>query len=162
MGRLKDITSMKKLGVMLTDLRGSQESYLAIEQMNRLVLETDIDCTIFTEFSRFKPCMTPLFGVMDFAEIWSFDGLLISTNLSNTNISINALNAAKKIFYVWDLEWLRGKKDFVENVNIYRSNKVELIARSNDHSIVLQNYTNRKPNRVIPQFNLKELINAYL
>lgn len=152
---------MNKLGVLLTDLRPSQQSYLALQYMNSVVASSNIDCTVFCEYSRFTPCVTPNFAVMDMAECWAFDGLLISTNLSNTKLMMEALCPAKKVFYVWDLEWLRNKKNFVENIEIYRSPKIDLITRSLDHSLAIKNYANREPKMIVPQFNLGVIINEY-
>ena len=152
---------MKKLGVLLQDLQPTQQSYLTISTLNKIVTTTDIDCTIFTEYSRFRPILEPRFSVMDITEMWSFDGLLISTNLSNTKLMIDAFNAATKVFYVWDLEWLRNKKNFVENLAIYQSPKIDLIVRSFDHGRILQNYTNRAPKMIAPQFNMGVILNEY-
>lgn len=152
---------MKKLGVLITDLQPTQQSYITIKALNYVVETTDIDCTIFAEYSRFRPIIEPRFSVMDMTEMWSFDGVLISTNLSNTKLMNDALNSATKAFYIWDLEWLRHKKDFIQNLAIYQSPKISLIARSVDHARIIQNYTNMVPKLIAPQFNIGIILNEY-
>lgn len=99
---------------------------------------------------------------MNISEVFSFNGMLISTNLRNTAIMLKAKTNAKKIFYVWDLEFLRrGNSDFLRNNEIYRHPDIKIVCRSADHAKVLENYSNRKPDAIIPTINLLGIYNEF-
>jgi len=75
---------------------------------------------------------------------------------------LNSISPKRKLFYIWDLEWLRPHaKDFIANLRIYRHPKLELIARSISHAQAVENYANKKVNAIIPDFNLQYII-SYL
>ena len=60
------------------------------------------------------------------------------------NLKINA----RRMLYLWDIEWLRLTKssifNYKKNVELLSSKNVELIARSQYHADVIGNYCNRK------------------
>jgi hypothetical protein len=148
---------VSSFGIILPHLSYTQLAYYTIKQVNQLVTNNVLyDATIFYE-QLAMPCTKPACSVMDINEIWSFNGVLISTTIDNTIISSKAVNAAKKFFYVWDLEWLRNKTDYIYNIQAYRANNIQLIARSIDHAKAIENYCNQRVSIVLPHFNLDTL-----
>ena len=152
-----------KIGIIIENLSSSQASYYAIRNIN-----TECDNSVVDDYVIFFEDMTantldPRFAVMNSSEIWSFDGVLISTSVSNTMLMINAVNASKKFFYVWDLEWSRSfGRDYEYGSKAYLNKEIGLIARSEDHAMAIKNYSNRKVRGIVPDFNmdkLKEIIN---
>ena len=85
-------------------------------------------------------------------EAWSFDGVLISTNLETTKMMMACIKSTKKFFYVWDLEWIRRKKNYMYNLQAYQN--IELITRSFEYARLLENYCNKKVKAIVPDFNL--------
>lgn len=152
---------MKKIGIILPSLTTSQQSYLTISRINEMALnQPGYDYIIFSQTID-QPCMKPACAIMNIGEIWSFDGLLISTTLYNTQMSASAVNNAKKVFYVWDLEWLRQSKDYIENLYTYRNENINLVCRSQEHSDMVKNYSNRRPDAIIEDFNLRKIIDEF-
>lgn len=148
---------MESIGVLLPHLGSSQKSYTSISYINHILTNSALyDFVLFYE-NLVNPCIKPLCAVMNISEIWSFDGILISTTLDNTSFAIKSIKPRRKLFYIWDLEWER-KHDFNYNINIYRSQEIELIARSISHQNAIENYCNRKVNAVIPDFNLYTML----
>ena len=95
---------------------------------------------------------------MNINEIWGFDGILISTSVSTTLSMINTF-AKAKYFYVWDLEWTRRHgKDFSYLIQAYNNKDVKLIARSKEHALAIENYSNRTVDHIVNNFNLKKLV----
>jgi hypothetical protein len=145
------------IGVILNSLESSQLAYFAIKQGNSIV-ENGCDFVIFQENS-FPACLKPNFAIMNTAEMWKFRGHLISTNLSHAAQLIKVKNHLKKYFYVHDLEFLRTKRNFVENVKIYRNDELKLIAPSQEYADILENYCNRKP-IVVEDFDIVKIIKS--
>lgn len=147
----------RAIGVILPFVGPSQMAFYAIHNLNNISYNThDVDCIIFTE-NLDKGCVPSLHSIMDVSQIWNFNGLLISTNIDNTMMNIKSTNAAKKIFYIWDLEWLRNKKNFTENMKVYRNEQINLVTRSEDYADAVHNYCGIRP-RVIENFNLMEML----
>lgn len=148
---------MKSLGIFLDDLHLSQLNFYMISHVNNLIRTTDYDPIIF-----FKnigvPAIRPFCACMNASEIWTFNGTLISTNLDSALTCIKATNNAKNILYLWDLEWMRGKNDYVHNVSILRHPLIKVITRSKDHAKVVENYANITVSKIVEDANILELI----
>lgn len=150
------------IGVIIPSLAASEYAFYTVNQCHFLKQVTPHEPFIFVEDIQ-PPCMQLQASCMNISEVFSFAGMLISTNLRNTAIAINAKTAAKKIFYVWDLEFLRrGNNDFLRNNEIYRSPEVKIVCRSIDHAKVFENYSNRRPDAIIPSINLLGIYNEFV
>lgn len=154
-------SAVKKIGVALPNLGTNQEAFFAIATANNLLTKSNNYDVVFFYENATAPIIKPLCATMNLHEVWSFDGHLITTTLDLTNTSINIPVPAKRIFYVTDLEWLRGKKDFVKNIEIMRNPLVKLITKSEDYKKAIENYCNRKVEKVVENFDLEELISVY-
>jgi|LULF01.1.fsa_nt_gb hypothetical protein len=147
-----------KMGFVVPDLIASQLSYYLIMNLNEQCATSKNDYVVFFENVSSK-VIDPHFAIMNTAELWTFDGTLISTTVSTTLTSINSMSPAKKYFYVWDLEWLREMgKNFEYNIKAFISDEVELIARSEDHSAAIKNYCNRDVIGIVDDFNINQFI----
>ena len=155
------MTQLTKFGVILDDLTMSQKTFLAITQINKRVQEDlSFDAVIFTK-NMAIPCIRPKCANVFIQEIAHYDGMLIATDLDSAMIMIKSVNRAKKAFYVWDLEWIRRSKDFLENMNVYRSPEIKLVARSETHAKEIEKYSGRKVEAVVDDFNLDKLLELY-
>lgn len=152
-------TYKNKLGIILPTLHDCQLSYQAISSANDYLINGRADVVIFFE-ELSNRVLIPNCATMNLGEIGSFDGVLISTTLKNTLASIRAVNAARKIFYIFSLEWLRDRRNFMENTAIYRHQDIELITHNEYYAEVIENYCNRRPS--ICEFNIAKLIEKYL
>lgn len=151
-----------KIGIILPDIGNNQKALYTIIQVNKLQKEHDF--VIF--FENLSPTRISInCSIMNINELWDFNnGILISTTLNNTDYLIKSCNVStKKLFYIWDLEWLLpNKRNYIENIKTYNSSEIDLICRSLSHSIAIENYCNRKPNHVIPNFNLTQIVEKYV
>ena len=105
-----------------------------------------------------QPAIRPHCACLNSNEIWSFDGILITTNLDSALTATNAVNNAENILYLWDLEWLRGNKDYLYNINILRKPNLKVMARSESHAKAIENYANIKVSRVVTDANILGMI----
>ena len=106
-----------------------------------------------------KPCMIPSCAMLNISEVWHFDGTLISTDIPSTLSSIKANSPTKKIFYVWDLEWLRAyKQAYTYNIKAFMDYDVKIVCRSNSHALETSYFSNRKVDAVIENFDLRAIL----
>lgn len=133
-------------------------AFMAISYVNTLIHNNIFnDITLF--YCRNSSVVTkPLCMATSVDKIFQFDGLLISTDLLTASIIKKC--KSKKILYLWDLEWLRGKGNYFANVEILTDLNLELICRSKSHFDAIKNYCGKDAN-IIPNFNLKTIIEKY-
>jgi hypothetical protein len=95
---------------------------------------------------------------MQMAEAWGMEGISIATCLSTANSLINFPVASRKLFYMYDLEWLRGnQRSYDALYNIYQNKDFDFIARSETHAKLIENCLNRKPIGIIPQLDIMSI-----
>lgn len=147
-----------KCGIILPHCGPSQLSFYVVNQVNNISnLHPKYDFCLFLE-NLIRPAIIPNCAVMHANEIFGFDGVLISTNINSAIACSKAVNKAKNIFYVWDLEWLRKQNDFIHNISAFRSPYIHLIARSESHKKIIEDYCNKKVEAVIPDINIMEIL----
>lgn len=144
-----------KVGIAIPYLYSSQLAYETVRTVNG-VWGSEYDCTIFMQDVA-PPVISPMCATMAINELWTFSGTLITTNLQNTLYGINAITNKKHVFYVYDLEWIRKSKNYLQNIKIYSNPSIKLATRSKYYADAIENYCNVRP-EVLP-FNVKELVN---
>lgn len=149
---------MNSVSVIVDKWECSQLCYLVAQWFNKIIATSNIDCVVFCK-DLDRPFIQTDFSIMNISELYSFRGLAISTNIENTKQLINACLDADKVFYVWDLEFIRNK-NYIENLSIFRSSEIDIITRSEDYSKEIQNFCNRKPS-VIEHLNIPEIYNGF-
>lgn len=147
---------MKNIGLILPNLSASQLAFEFITQANKISFCGEYECILFP-LSITTQCIKPNVSIMNISEIYNFNDILIATNLYSASYIANLKNNARKIFYIWDLEWLRGKINYIENIQVYSNPKLELVCRSEDHAEILENYCNIKP-RIVEDCNIIGMI----
>ena len=147
------------IGILVPDLVPSQLSYFLIKNVNQKCSESvDHDFVVFFENLSGK-IIEPNFGMMNTTEVWSFEGHLITTTISTTLTAVKSMSPSQKYFYVWDLEWNRANgKDFESSIGAYIDPEISLIARGHDHAKAIENYCNKKVCGIVPNFNIKQLM----
>jgi len=125
---------INKAGILVNKIDFSQFGLALTRAVNKISIENaDIDIIAFYQTWGRYP-LAPRFTSMMEREAWGFDGTLISTNINTTMKNIKCPGPQKKLFYVWDLEWLYLQEPvFAQLAKIYCHPKIELIARSNTH-----------------------------
>lgn len=152
---------MNKLGIMVEQLDFSQLGISLTESLNRLLAtNADIDAIVFYENWAVAP-LAPNFSCMMEREVWGLKGTLMSTNLKTAERMLKCPGPNRRLFYVWDLEWLRLPfTQFEKLSSIYCNPNLELVACSPGHADLLTKLW-KKPVAVMDNFNpdiLKGLI----
>ena len=125
--------------IITKNLSCSQINYEIFRQLNNLVDKIPC-CLVYKNISN---CFYPAkFPILNYSKIFSGyldNSLIIATDLDSATTLLNIKNKAKKIFYVWELEFLKNK-NYHYNFNIY--NSLEIYTRSESYKNALDNYAN--------------------
>lgn len=144
-----------KLGLVFSDLGNSQDSFMGISYANTLCQTNLIrDVTLFF-CECVPPIIKPLVACINIDRVFQFDGTLVVTTLQMASL-IAGCNA-NKILYLYDLEWLRGKGNYISNLNLLKNCGFRVIARSEEHAKVINNYANIEV-EVIENFDLIKML----
>lgn len=152
---------MNNIAAILDDLSLSQNSYNMIKSFNSLSNNENNVCCFYHNVS--APPVEPLFSVMNIYYLNHFKGDVIATNLQTLQTLLNLNTKVNKYLYLWDLEWLRNPYDFMQIVDLLRTPELKIIARSESHATLIENYTNKKVKRILDDWNphqLLEIING--
>lgn len=148
-----------ELGFLMDHLGPSQLSYRMISQVNDY-LDNNCSNDIIVFFENLsRPVLSPRFAIMQINEAWGFQGAAIATSLSTAGKLVNYPEPLLKIFYVWDLEWLRSKNyNYEQNVAIYRHPELKIVTRCEDYKKEVENLWNVKVHDVVKDFNIEQFI----
>tara|TARA_B100000287_G_scaffold407519_1_gene433021 strand:+ start:1350 stop:1832 length:483 start_codon:yes stop_codon:yes gene_type:complete len=148
-----------QIGFLVNDLTASHLAFSLIKNLNEY--ETTSDIVLFFE-NVSSSIIKPNFPVMAMNEIWNFEGSLVSTDINTTLTLKRCFAPRKKVFYVWDLEWMRNGREkttsFEEIIQAFSDETIELVARSQDHAKAIENLSNRKIKHIVENFNIEKLM----
>lgn len=140
------------LGFLVHDLNANQLGYQLISSINKTSREHNI--TIYTE-SISMPCIKPSCPIMYVADAWCRHHPMVATSIRTAKKLLNFHCAEPRIFYVWDLEFLRTQhQHYSLHYDIYTNPNLLLIARSKSHSDIIKNNFNRTPDAIINDSNI--------
>lgn len=129
------------VGIILPHVASSQLKDEVFDIVNAYS-EKGNSYTIFFEnvAPNYRYILAPL---MNIADSKFFKGRLIGFTLSSTDFMLRSFNEVESVLYAYDMEFLRGKTDFISNNKVYRNPELKILTRSNDYKNLLQNYSNR-------------------
>ena len=148
---------MKKIAALVNDLAMSQNNFYLVKAFNKLLDNTDLAVGVFCN-RHSLPVIQPLFGVKLANFLVSYDGILISTTLEEAESSLKLCNKADRYLYLWDLDWLENPVYFSTAMNILRDKKLKVIARSESHAKVIENFANIKVHGVVDNWDMKSML----
>lgn len=150
---------LDNINVLTNDLGPSQKNYYLIRNINKIHdTVPGLNIQVFTEnLSKF--CLKAHFAVMNVAEAWAQNGAFIATSLSTASKLLNYPNPSRKLFYVWDLEFIRREhKHYNVHAPIYLNKSLELVCRSKEHADLVENAFNRPVKHIVNNFDIRPFI----
>lgn len=149
---------MQKLAFAIPNLGPSQLSYYLARNANSY-MPNKPDVTIFYE-QQTQPAFNYSAVLLPIIEAYNYSGTLVATSLNTAQKLISFPGPTRKLFYVWDLEWLRIKqKNFSELQSIYRNNQLEIFSRSQSHKLAIEECWNVKVKAIVEDFgDFKEFL----
>jgi hypothetical protein len=152
---------VKQCGFIVNTLFHNQLTYYLIKNLNEYISSqvcAEIDPILFYE--DMKPSsITPLCSTMHVAECWTYNAPVIATTLSGANKLINIPGPTKKFYYPYNLEWIRPQiPQYEAYAKVFCDPQLHIIARNEDHKLVIENCFNIKVAGIVNDFDIKELI----
>lgn len=146
-----------EISVIVPHLSVSDLNFFVLKNLIKINIEKFSSITVFFENDAPKGFHFP-FATMNIGRLWqnqTNNGVLISTTLESTRLIKSLPTGKRKIYYAWDLEFMWGKFDFIDNIEIMHD--IETYTRSESMADAIQNYTGKRP-KVVPDFNLAKIL----
>ena len=148
---------MNKIAAILDGLGPSQKSFYMIKEFNKAAAMKDISaCAFYKKPS--MPVIRPYFSCRNIAFLSGYHGAAIATTLDEANILLKSHNNSKKYLYLWDLEWLVNPVNFSAACDILLDNRLNIIARSESHASVINNFCNKEIIGIVDNWNMDQLL----
>lgn len=148
-----------KLGVLLDNIGSSQLAYCFVRNGNRWLANKPTDDIIGFYSNQVMPCLPIQFSIMQMSEAWGYNGNLLATDLLTATKMLRFPSAKSRLFYVWDMEWLRAhtRKSYRGMEQIYRNPALKLLARSEEHKNIIEDCWNTKVTAVVGDFEMEKV-----
>lgn len=140
---------MREIGVIVNHLAPSQLSYIVTQQINKFG-------GVIFEKVRVPPIQSINGLVLPIHQINKFKGILIATDLDSARYLVNLGNPARKIFYPWQVEWLKHGNDYLSTAKVFTDPLIEVIARSESYADQIR-LMNREPSAIIEELNFQNI-----
>jgi hypothetical protein len=153
--------TLNKISFLVAHTGSSQLSFFLINELNKMAeTNPEIDAIIYHE-NKHRNCVPANFAVMNLSDAWANNGPVIATSLSTAKKMIS-FPSDRKLFYVWDIEWIRNNHmktlEYEEYSEVYTDNSLELIARSEPHKRIIENAFNKPVSHIVSDFNMSEIL----
>ena len=151
---------MLNISAVVNSLGPSQKSFYLIKEFNKSRENTDISASVFYE----RPAIpvTPiLFSCRNVSFFSDYEGIAFATKLEDAGTLLKTCNNAVKCLYLWDIDWLTSSINYRPACDILHDQRLNLIARSESHATIIQNFCNRKSAAIIDDWNLEQILDFY-
>ena len=145
------------IGIYIDKLNLNQESLTLILECNKLI-EKNIPVVLFYNESGINPVF-PKFGMSSCKELWSFEGNLITTSCRLAETCLN-LPLVNDIYLYMDLEWMFNPSSVEYYFEIYKNERLKLIAQSKSHYGLIHRFI-KQPRYIMNDFDHKILGEIY-
>ena len=145
------------IAAVINNLGPSQNSYYLIKEFNKAASDKSMSLSVFFERSAI-PVVSTMFSCRSVSFISSYHHNAIATSLEEANILLRGNNSSKKFLYLWDLEWLRNPGQYNDTCDMLLDKRLNIIARSESHATMIENFCNKKPVGIVDNWNIGQLI----
>ena len=149
---------MLNLCATVNDLGPSQKSFYLIKEFNKLSANTEYSCSVFVNQMN-VPVTPALFSCSNISFFSGFNGVAIATTLTEADSLLQTTNSADKYLYLWDIEWLTKVPNFTSVCNVLRDERLNIIARSDSHAAIIENFCNKAPIGIVDNWNMRQFFN---
>ena len=145
------------IAAVVNDLSPSQKTFYLIKSFNKFIEDVNICPSVFQSRSC-NPVIQPLFSCKMTSSFSSYKGVAISTNLEDAELTLRASNNTDKYLYLWDLSWIYTPVKFSKAMEILRNDNLKIIARSDSHASVIENFCNKSVEDILEDWNPNKLL----
>ena len=148
---------LKSFGFLINSFNSSQNNITLCSNINEILTrDSKYSPIIFFAMPGASPVFTRCCQLHQ-RHAWGFASPLISTDIATTIILKGCLQTRRKLFYVYDLEWIYQPNIYYKILkDIYQNPEIDLIARSESHFDILKNCW-KEPIGIVHDYDAKEL-----
>lgn len=148
---------MYKIAAIVNDLGPSQKSFYMIKEFNKAAMSRQ--CSMSAFYSKpSAPVTKPHFSCRNISFLAGYDGAAIATDLIGADMLLKSHTSSDKYLYLWDIDWITYPVNFSVACNILLDKRLKIIARSDSHATVIDNFCNKKPDGILDNWNMEELM----
>ena len=145
------------IGIILNNLSFSELNYKVVSEINRYVETTTDGVSILCD-NISNRLIEPNCAVVDTALAPSItEGVLIAFDLSGALTLRRAYCPAKKLLFVWNLEWVYSNLGYNTLYDTLTDENIELITRNEAYSRVIENAVGRRPKFLLEDFTMEKI-----
>jgi hypothetical protein len=149
---------MNRVGIMVKNLGPSELNWRLVRQANHLMARGQASVVFFYE-DLAPAFQAPLGATMNTVEAWGFDGPVVATSLSTARKLSLCPTARTRLFYLWDLEWLRlTDRPYRALRSIYSDKSLKLVCQTEEHRRLVEDLWGVPVAGVVERANLSELM----
>ena len=147
---------MFKIAALVERMSLNQNIYYLTKSFNELARSHEYSpCIYYHNLSAVG--LTTHFSISNiyYANLFN-DGVMIATCLETLKTLNNINSKCRKYYYCQDLEWLRTVYEYESIVSLFKSD-VKIIARSLSHARNIENYSNKKVDHLMTNWDINKL-----
>lgn len=146
-----------KIAAIVDNLGPSQKSFYLIKEFNKACSNISLCLSGFFVRSAI-PVVPIMFSCKSVSFLSGFHGAAISTTIKEADMLLKSSNNSRKIFYMWDAEWLIYPKNFDEISSVLLDNRLDIVCRSDSHAKLLENFCNKSPIGIVDNWNIDQIL----
>ena len=135
----------------------SEENYCIFKEINTTVVDSleEISVAVNDISTKIMEINTSLTNI---AEIGCFHGgALVATNVINANQLLSAHSSARKVLYLWDVDWVHQVYNYEWLYDTLTNDSLDIIVRSESHREALLNLCGKEPIGILQNFTMEQL-----
>ena len=145
-----------QIASIVDDLGASQRNFYMIKEFNKGAVSKDLSMGAF--YNRPSMCITtPHFSCKNISFLSGYHGVAISTTIEGADSLLKSHNNSDKYLYLWNIEWLSSVVNFDAVCRILLDDRLKIIARSDSHAVIINNFCNKEVSGVVDNWNIDEL-----
>ena len=148
---------MINIAAVVEHLGPSQKSFYMINEFNKTLSALNLCASVFTVKPAI-PVIPTMFSCRSVAFMSGYHHNLFATTIGEANTLLKGNNRAAKFLYLWDLSWVDSPMNYNEVCSVLRDDRLKIIARSEDHAEMIDNFCNKKTVGVVDNWNLDSLV----
>ncbi len=82
--------------------------------------------------------------------------------MEEANFTLQSTNKTNKFLYLWNLDWITHAVNYDLAMKILRDDNLKIIARSQSHATVINNFCNKEPVGIVDDWNIEQLLEVTL
>lgn len=147
---------MRNLAIITKDLSPTQNAFYLINTLNKVASDNEYNVMCYT-----NPLL-PTVKAVKFACVSpyyfsSFCGTAVATDIESAKTMLKTNSNITKFLYLWDIEWLRSGLGFEECSAVLRDESLSIIARSESHKKIIENYCNKPVIGILDDWDKEEM-----